>query len=334
MIDLRRWSRKWSLALPLPILLAGTLGFHHIEGWPWIDCFYMTVTTVSTVGYGWVTEPGDGGKLFASALILLGVGTFSFMITLGIQSLMEKATNQDSAAARRARKMRNHFIICGAGRVGKEIAHSLQSLGKPYLLVEQTPSVIEELRAEGLPYLPGDATTESVLAEAGTKYAKGLACVLTSDADNVFTCLVAREMNPELFIVARSSSNSSVSRLLKSGANKVINPFTTTAFRMAHTLIRPTVVNFLEVASSERKLDLHIEEIIIPKGSILEGKRLDQSEIRQRENAIITAIQKRTGKMIFNPLPAEVIDEGDVLIAMGSREALKALEVRVRPQPA
>jgi voltage-gated potassium channel len=331
MIDLRRWSRKWSVALPLPILLAGTVGFHYIEGWSWIDCFYMTVTTVSTVGYGWITEPGDDGKLFASALILLGVGTFSFMITLGIQGLLEKATNQDSAAARRARKMRDHYIVCGAGRVGKEISHSLQAMGKPFILIEQTPTVIEELRAEGLPYLAGDATLENVLSEAGVKYAKGIACVLTSDADNVFTCLVAREMNPDLFIVARSSSSTSISKLLKAGANKVINPFTTTAYRMAQTLIRPTVVNFLEVASNEKILDLHIEEIVIPKGSVLDGKRLDQSEIRQRENVIIAAIQKTTGRMIFNPLPAEVISDGDVLIAMGSKESLSALVVRANP---
>lgn len=226
--------------------------------------------------------------------------------------------------------MKNHYIVCGAGRIGKETAHRLQAIGKPFLLIEQAPSVIEELRAEGLPYLAGDATLENVLADAGVQFAKGLACVMASDADNVFTCLVAREMNPDLFIVARSSINSSVSKLLKAGASKVINPFTTTAVHMAHTLVRPTVVNFLEVASNEKMLDLHIEEIVIHKGSVLEGKRLSQSETRQRENVIVVAIQKSSGKMIFNPQPIEVIEGGDVLIAMGSMESLAALTLRVK----
>jgi voltage-gated potassium channel len=329
MIDTKRWNRKWLFLLPLPILLAGTFGFRWLEGWPWIDCFYMTVTTVSTVGYGWVEEPDGAGKFFACVLILGGVGTFSFMITLGIQSVVESSVDYDRLARKRVEKMKDHYVICGAGRVGMAIAKTLKERGKPFVAVENDHAIIEELREEGMAYITGDATHEEVLGKAGVGLAKGLACVLESDADNVFICLVAREINPSLFIVARANSESSVSKLIKAGANKVINPFTTTASRMAYTLLKPTVVDFLEIASGERTLDLRMEEILIPNGSALAGCPLGDSELRQKENVIAAAIQKKGGRMVFNPTPTEVIEVGDVLIALGSQESLDALAARI-----
>jgi voltage-gated potassium channel len=322
-------NRKWLFLMPLPIILAGMVGFRWLEGWSWVDCFYMTVTTLSTVGYGWVEEPDDSAKVFASLLILLGVGSFSLLISLGIQTLLSKSIDHERVSRKKAEKMKDHYIICGAGRVGMEIAHNLRARRKTILVIEHTPSIIDELRNQEIPCLSGDATHEDILTEAGIKRARGLACVLENDADNVFVCLVARELNPGLFIVARSSSDSTVSKMLKAGANKVINPFSTTAVRMAYTLLKPTVVDFLEIASSEKALDLRMEEILIPEGSSLAGKSIGESELRQRENVIAAAIQKRGGGMVFNPTPSESIAAGDVLIALGSQESLDALVERV-----
>ncbi|MCG3196107.1 MAG: Glutathione-regulated potassium-efflux system protein KefC [bacterium] len=330
MIAVDAASRKWLFLLPLPIILVGMVGFRIIEGWPWVDCFFMTVTTVSTVGYGWIGEPDTAGKVFASFLILTGVGTFSFMISLGLQNMLEQTVDQDRVARKKVEKIRDHFIICGAGRVGLEVAAALRKRGRLIVAVDRDTRAVESIRHEGMLAIEGDATNEESLAEAGIERAKGVACVLEHDADNIFVCLAAREKNPTIFIVARASNQSAVNKMLKAGANKVINPFTTTATRIAYTLMKPTVVDFLEVASSDLHLDLRMEEILIQPGSVLVGCHVAEAEFRERENVIAAAIQKKGGLMIFNPPAAEILDERDVLIALGSQESLTSLAEKAR----
>jgi voltage-gated potassium channel len=274
--------RKWWLLLPLVPIVGGTVGFRLIEGWRWSDAIFMTVITISTVGYG---DGGmsDVGKMFASFLILTGVGTFTYVISYGFQEMVENSNFYERQVLRKVHRMKDHYIICGAGRVGIEIAETLQQKKIPYVIIESNLETIETLKIMELPYIHGDATNDEVLISAGADHAKGMACVLNSDADNVFASLAGRELNPKLFIVARANSKLAVSKMLKAGANKVLNPFSTTAFRMATTLLKPTVTNFLEVASRSEDLALAIEELLIPVGSELDGVTIADSQRVRRK---------------------------------------------------
>ena len=315
--------------LPLGPIVVGTVGYVLIEEWTWLESFYMTVITVSTVGYKEVHPLSDEGQVFTSLLIMGGVGIYAFVISYALQKMIETAEFREKRARRRARKMHGHYIVCGAGRVGLTVARQLRAKRKEVVIIETDHDLLEELRLEGFVAIFGDATHEEVLLDAGVDNAKGIACVLNTDAENVFACLSARELNPEIFIVARSNSETTNSKLLKAGADKVLNPFTSTASRMTNTLLKPTVVDFLEVASNERPFDLAIEEIRIPKTSPLNGCSLAESELRQKENVIAAAIQKKNKEMIFNPGPEVVLEEGDVLIAMGTESSLEKLIQRV-----
>ena len=328
MINMKAVLRKWWLPLPLLPLIYGMLGFRLIEGWSWAKCYYYTVLTITTVGYDDGGMSG-AGKMFSTTVMITGIGVFFFVISYTLQNLIEHSNFQERRQRRKVNKMRNHYIICGAGRVGQEMGLRLKERKTPFVLLESDLNAIEVLKSLDLPYIPGDATTEETLEVAGVAHARGLACVLNSDADNVFTTLTARGMNPGLFIVARANNASASSKLLKAGANKALNPFTSTASRMMNTLLKPTVTDFLEIAHSSDVLDLAIEEVLIPEGSVLDGCRIAESELRQKENVIAAAIQKKGGRMVFNPIPTELIEAGDVLIALGSQEALEALANRV-----
>lgn len=290
----------------------------------------MTIITLSTVGFGEVHKLNSEGMIFTSLLIVSGVITISLLVAVLVKDIVETTVLLDRQTTKRLRKMKNHFIICGGGRVGMEIGRSLHESGKSFVIIDSHPSVIEALRQIDYPYLHGDATSEAILLEAGILHARGIACVLDSDASNLFSCLSAREMKSDIFIIVRSSTDSAVPKFLKAGANRVLNPFTTTANRMAYTLQRPTVVDFLEVASNEKTLDIKIEEVYIPVGSSLDGVKIADSGLRQKENVIAAAIQKTGKRMLFNPSPQEIIQGGDVLIAMGSQESLQALAQRIK----
>jgi len=329
MIDLKSLRRKWWLLLPVAPVLYGTLGFRLLEGWSWAKSFFMTIITVSTVGFD-DGGMGDLTKVFTTTLIVTGVGAFSFTLTYVIRDFVENLDPFQRRIRRRLERMKDHFVVCGAGRVGLEMAEELHEKKVPFVVLEQDPETINTLRSKRLPFIDGDATDEEIQVTAGVREAKAMACVLATDADNVFTTLTARELNPKLYIVARASSRSASSKLLRAGADRVLNPFSTTANRMVFTLLKPTVTDFLEIASGPGSLDLAIEEIPIPSGSVLDECRITDSQIRQRENVIVAAIQKKGGRMLFNPSPSETIQAGDVLISLGSRESLDLLEKRIQ----
>jgi voltage-gated potassium channel len=226
----------------------------------------------------------------------------------------------------RISKLKDHYIICGFGRIGHRICREFQSKPIPFVVVEKDTHHLERLNREGFMYVEGDATDDEVLLSAGVAHAKGLITAVTSDTDNVYITLTARGLNPKLFILARAGEEGSEKKLMRAGASKVISPYTIGANRMAQAILRPSVVDFIEIATANENLDLQIEEIGISANSILAGKALIDSEIKQSMGIIIVGIKQADGHMIFNPSPNEVIEANSVLIILGEQPAINQLE--------
>ena len=220
-------------------------------------------------------------------------------------------------------KMHNHYIICGGGRIGFLICRELMAGKIPCLVIDNNPEVIQKAKDEGFIYTRGDATQDKVLLGAGIKRAKGIICVLPSDAENLYVILTAKELNQNIYIMARSEEEESEHRLLRAGADKVMSPYTLGGVRMAMAIMRPAMLDFIEITTSRQSLELRMEEGVILKGSPFLSKTLEDSEIRKRFGLIIVAVKKDSGKMIFNPLANYLIEEGDRLIAMGEDENMK-----------
>jgi voltage-gated potassium channel len=223
-------------------------------------------------------------------------------------------------------KLRDHYIICGYGRIGHLICREFQSRPTPFVIVEQNPNHIERLEREGYLYVEGDATDDETLQAAGIEHAKGLITVVTSDTDNVYITLTARGLNPKLFILARAGEEGAEKKLMRAGASKVISPYTIGASRMAQAILRPSVVDFIELATASEHLELQIEEISVAEDSVLAGKTLVASGIRQSMGIIIVGIKEADDKMIFNPPPEKKIEPNSVLIILGERPAISQLE--------
>lgn len=226
----------------------------------------------------------------------------------------------------RISKLRGHYIICGFGRIGHLICREFQSRPMPFVVIENDPRHIERIEREGHNFVQGDATNDETLQAAGIEHAKGLITAVTSDTDNVYITLSARGLNPQLFILARASEVGSEKKLMRAGASKVISPYTIGANRMAQAILRPSVVDFLELATTSEHLELQIEEIAISEKSSLAGKTLIESGIRQSMGIIIVGIKQLDGHMIFNPPPSQIISAGFVLITLGQRPAINQLE--------
>ena len=324
---LRYIRRNYPLfVIPLAILLTGTLGYHFIERCNLLDSLYMTVITVATVGYREVVDLSPAGKVFTMLLIVVGFGTM-------LVAAVRLAEDAFAAAALRYRmrmdkqiaRLSGHFIICGYGRMGRVVAEHLDTARTPYVIVERSSDDATAERESGHLVVEGDARDDAVLERAGIRNARGLVAVLASDADNVFVVLSARQFNPQLVILARAFSEESMPKLIQAGATKVINPYESAGARIAHALLKPVAGDFLEVFSTERGIQISIEEVVVQPKAEIAGKSLRESEIRRRTNAIIVAVKKTDGQMRFNPSGDEVLDPGDVLVAIADAESLLAL---------
>jgi len=312
----------------LAILLLGSLGFVWLEGWSFFDSLYMTVTTLTTVGYGEVHPLSPLGKAYNMALILAGMGVLFYIIT----SLARVVVEGEIAAAlgkrkllKQIKKLSGHYIICGFGRIGETIARQLKQRGVPLVVIDINPEVVARIEEAGYYFVAGDATKEEVLLEAGLERARGLVAVVHSDASNVYIVLTARSLNPNLFIVARGEEAGSEKKLLRAGADRVESPYEMGGRRMAHTILRPTVVTFMELAMHEG-VDWSMEEIRVGETSSMIGQHLKDSGIRQKYDLIVVAIKRADGEMLFNPTPETLIQAGDTLILLGMRKELEALE--------
>lgn len=313
------------------ILTIGTAYYHLGEGMGLLDAFYMTVITVSTVGFGEVAPLSQSGRLFTAGLILFGVSTVAYGYSVLTTLIIEGQLKQIWVLRRRGKmleKLKDHYIICGYGRMGKYISRKLAEQGYPFVIVERDGETDLKLETEGYLHINDNATNEETLVLAGIKRARGLVSVVSSDADNLFICLTARQLNPDIFIIARVAEDSAESKMIKAGANKVISPYKIGGERMAMALLKPSVLDFLEIATGakERGKPLRMEEIEVLAESALRGRTLIEGRIREHTGAIIIAVKKQDGRMEFNPRPDYLIEDGDIFITLGSVEHLSLLE--------
>jgi voltage-gated potassium channel len=310
----------------------GTLGFHLIEGWSILDSLYVTAQTVTTVGFGDVTPKSIQGRIFATVFMLVGVGVVLYALTSTVQSIVQSELVAAFGQRRRSRKMsklRNHFIICGAGRVGSHLVRDLQQTGEIFIVIERDPQRVAELTDQGVVVLVRDATLEESLREAGVEYARGLAACLPDDADNVYVVLTARDLNAKLHIVARAAEEQAEVKLVRAGANRVVAPTIIGGHRMATALVKPAVADFIDSITASQ-LELAFEQVEVDPASTLAGRKLRDTNIRSELDIVIVSIRRADGQMLFNPSGETAIEGGDMLIAIGHPESLIKLNALAR----
>jgi len=320
---------KISLLALLLLISLGTLGYMLVEGWRFLESLYMTVITLGTVGFREMHPLSDPGKVFTILLIIFGVSVIGY--TLGkLAQVMFEGQIQHFLGRQKVEKqiesLKDHYIICGYGRIGSLICREFAAKPVPFVVVENSLAVHEKLETERYPYLRGNATEDETLLKAGIKRAKGLISVVTSDTENVYITLTARGLNPALFILARAGEEGSDIKLKRAGANKVISPYHIGGNRMAQAILRPNVVDFIEIATGRGHLDLQMEEIFIPENSRFAGENLLSSGFRKETGVIIVGIKKAGGKMVFNPDSRSLIEAKDTLIVLGESQAVQKLE--------
>jgi len=319
----------YSLAALVLLIVIGTLGYHLIMGWDLFDGLYMTVITLTTIGYGEIPYTlSRGGRVFTLCLIIVGVTAFGFLISNMTQTLIESEIA--SIFGRRKlykdiSQLRGHYILCGAGRVGLRVVEELRKKGVDFVVIERDPQVAERLLAKGDLVLIGDATDEGVLEGANINTARSLIAAASSDAENVYIVLNAHGINPDLYIVARAIDQAAERQLRRAGASKVISPIRIGSHQMAQAALSPAVADFIELTTMTESLDLNFEQVRISHGSPLDGAKIKDSGIRSEHSAMIVAIADSHGQMHFNPDGERTLHAGDVLIAIGTRAGLEKL---------
>jgi voltage-gated potassium channel len=310
------------------LMLVGVAGFHFLEGWPWFDGFYMVLTTITTIGYGELHPLSPVGRIFNSFIIITGVGLVLLFFGGVTQALLEFELQSVFGRRRMDReidRLSGHYIICGAGRVGRSVARELARKPEPFVVIDNNEAKVSRYAAEGWLAIIGDATLAKTLGDARIERARGLVAATTTDAINIYIILTARSMNQKLRIIARASEEDAEKHLLTAGADSVVLPYSFAGYRIAQTFMRPHVVDFFDTAMN-RQRPLEIEEVQIRAGSRFSGQTLEGSRIRQEMGVIVLAIKGEDSQMRFNPPPDEVFHEGDHLIAMGDPEGLRQLE--------
>jgi voltage-gated potassium channel len=320
---------KISVLVLLMLVTGGTAGFMTIEKWRFLDALYMTIITLGTVGFKEVHDLSDAGKLFTICLIVVGVSVLGYIVG-SLAQIMFEGQFQRIMGRKKVEKqidaLNDHYIICGYGRIGSLICREFKANNLPFVIVEKSAEAIEKLDEEGYLHMRGDATLDETLLKAGIKRAKGLISVVTSDTENVYITLTARGLNPDLYILARSGEEGSDLKLKRAGASKVVSPYIIGGSRMAQSILRPNVVDFIEIATGSEHMDLQMEEINIPHHSAFAGETLVSCGFRKEIGVIIVGIKKSHGNMIFNPHSQAKIEGGDTLIVLGEPGSIAKLE--------
>jgi voltage-gated potassium channel len=316
------------------IIISGTVGYCLIEGMPAFDAFYMTMITISTVGFSEIKPLSPAGRLLTIFIIVSGISVLTYSLGQVARIFVEGEIRQILGRRKLEKKiaeLKNHYIICGFGRIGSTIAKELAAENIPFIVIEQAPERIEQIDASHYFYLNMDATADTTLLRAGLHNAKGLVTAVSSDADNVFIALSAKGLRPDIFILARASDTKNEDKLLRAGASRVVCPYQMGGRRMAEILRRPTVVDFIDNTMVNSELDLKMEEAVIGPSSPFIGKTVVTSNIRQNFGVIIVAIKKVTNEMIYNPMPSEILDAGDVIVVIGKKDGLRRMAAVMNP---
>jgi len=317
----------WGVFALLVITAIGTVGYMLIEGWSFLDSIYMTIVTITTVGYDEVHPLSEGGRIFSIFLMLIGVGGALYILTAIMAYVVEGEfgiTLGRRQMKNRIAKLREHFILCGYGRVGQEIADVLAEEQVSFVVIDKDRDMTTKAVEDDRLYLLADATNDETLKEAGIEHARGLIIAVASDADSTYITLSARQLRPELFIEARASGNEAEAKLKRAGANRVISPDSIGARRMAMLALRPAVVDFFDTVTHRRGRELQMENIAVRGKSCLVGQPVEN--VRQHTKATVLAISRQNGKLLANPAADEALEAGDILITMGTREQLASLE--------
>jgi voltage-gated potassium channel len=321
------------LLLLAAVVFSGSAGFHFIEGWTWFDAFYMTLTTMTTIGYGEIHPLSHAGRIFNSFLIVFAVFSGGFTIATFSQALLQFEFGKAFGRRRMERelaKLSGHYIICGVGRVGRTVARELRARGQNVVFIEREAQRAEWAANEKIPVIVGSASSEENLKRAHIETAKGFVAAASSDAENLYIVLTARGCRSDLKIIARASEEEATSKLLRAGASQVLSPYFFVGSRIAQLLLRPNVLDFVDAAFGTERLDVEIGEVRIDAKSALVGKKLGDAAIRQQADVIILGVKPAEGALVFNPAPETVIRASDTLIVIGADSHLKKLEALAR----
>jgi len=327
-----RFRIRYALMALAAAILFGTAGFYLIEGWSLADSLYVTVQTLTTVGYGDLPPHTGKGRIFAVVVMLIGAGGVALAVSTIVQSVVQSELVATFGQRRRTRKMsrlRQHYIVCGSGRVGSHLVRDLVRTNQNFVVIEQDQQKAAEFTQRGVNVLASDATLEETLREARVEHARGLAACLPDDADNVYVVLIARDLNPNLHIVARAAEEQAEAKLLRAGANHVVAPTIIGGHRMAIALTKPAVSEFMDSITANQ-LGLGFEQVEVDAASSLVGKELRSTTIRSELDVVIVSIRRQNGETLFNPAGDAQIENGDILIAIGRAESLSELNKLAR----
>lgn len=316
------------ISLALSVIVFGTLGYLLIEDWTLLDSFYMTVITVSTVGFMEVAPLSPAGRLFTALLIIAGVGVAAYTFTTMVRLIIGGELSHIRGINKMRKeigKLDDHIIVCGFGLLGSIVVRELVEAGQRIVVIDQDPDRISELKDSGIPFVQGVAYEDDVLKAARISTAKTLISLLPKDADSVYVTLCARELNPSLNIIARTEDEGGENRLRRAGAHQVLAPYRVAGSRIVQQLIRPHVSDFLQLAVGPVGPKLVIEEIIVPPESKLRGKTLEESALRQKSGAVVAAVVEADGTTTLSPGGDAIITPGSTLIIFGERGSLEKL---------
>jgi len=317
------------IILATATIILGVLGYMYLEEWSFLDALYMTVITLATVGFGEIHPLSPQGRVFTVFLITSGVGTFTYGAFSFSKLLIEgefRRVFEKRRWEREMKKLKDHVILCGFGRLGEKVSEELYRENLPFVVIESNPERIEALKEKNYLHIHADSSEEEILEKACIREARILIAVLGSDADNLFVTLTARELNPKIHIVARVEDPQTMRKLYKAGANRVISPYDVGASMLVHAALKPTVTDFIELTTRLGPVTLLLEEVVVEEGSPLDGTLLKDSKIREETGAIVVAVRKGKDTAILRPEPQIKLERGDLLVVLGSTADMEKLE--------